>query len=88
MDLIDRKDLLKRMNIISNTADWYSEMMDGFECGIGMIEDTPTVDAIPIEWINNYLEKAFDNDDERKDIIVMCYMWNLERGKEYANVCQ
>ena len=74
MDLIDRKELLKRMNIIANTVDWYSETMDGFEYGTGMIEDTPTVDAIPIEWLEKQVADGYYG------IAEIMYHWEFENN--------
>ncbi len=46
------------------------------------IDKAPTVEAITVEWISDYIHKAFDDESKAQDIIVMCYVWNLEQGRK------
>lgn len=44
------------------------------------VENVPTVEAIPIEWINKWLEVC--TEEEVQAITVMAYAWNLDEGQK------
>lgn len=54
MKLVNKMELLKQLADKLNNSQWYSETEEGFEAAMSMLEDAPTVEAIPIEWIRHY----------------------------------
>ena len=54
----------------------------GLELDIDRVVETlnqmPTVDAIPIEWINTYVKHNFRYQDEREPILQMLHDWRKE----------
>lgn len=44
------------------------------------IQDQPTIKAIPIEWIEQYIWSA-DTHDEKRALRKMCIQWEEENGK-------
>lgn len=60
----------------SNVMTFYRDALQHtFEC---------EVEAIPIEWINKWLEVC--TEDEAQTIAVMVYAWNLEEGQKENEV--
>lgn len=45
------------------------------------IENAPTVDAIPTEWIEQYIWSA-DTHDEKRALRKMCIQWEKENERE------
>lgn len=62
MELVNKMELLKQLADKLNNSHWYSETEEGFEAAMSMLEDAPTVDAIPVEWIEKQIGKALDVD--------------------------
>lgn len=50
MRLVDVDKIKNRYN-----DNWPSEIAEGFQMAIDEIEDAPTVEAIPVEWVENYI---------------------------------
>ena len=76
MALIDPKDLDKLRYV------QYNDICRGFNMAIDLIQDKAeelSVDAIPVEWISNYIHTTFEKEEDAQDIIVMCYVWNVIR---------
>lgn len=60
MELVNKMELLKQLADKLNNSHWYSETEEGFEAAMSMLEEAPTVDAIPIEWIENFTNNYCD----------------------------
>ena len=58
MELVNKMELLKQLADKLNNSQWYSETEEGFEAAMSTLEDAPTVDAIPVEWIERYMESV------------------------------
>ena len=72
---------------------WPSEIAEGFQIAIDAIEDAPTVDAIPIKWLENYIalliigshsdhEPELEEENKKKAQVIreMLEEWRKENG--------
>lgn len=59
----------------------YEGIQEGFAIvGIKSLEQSKL--SIPIEWINKYIEGAFEKWEEAQEIIVMCMVWLVMGGNK------
>ena len=50
MELLNKIELLNKLKDKYND-NWSSEIAEGFQIAVDIVNDTPTVEVIPIEWI-------------------------------------
>ena len=71
-----RKDILDLPNCYNGFSDTYDKAMI-----IDLIDEQPTVDAIPIEWIKEWVNNYCDRNQE-KLIEILLRTWNKTRRRE------
>lgn len=61
----------------SYSKDWESGMNEGFDHAVGVIELMETVDAIPVEWIKQFIKKENIDIINKVGIVDMVNQWKL-----------
>lgn len=86
MKVVNKIKLLKQLEDELDNHQWYSEIVDGFEHAMSVVENAPEVNAIPVEWIKNWisLEPLGTNSliAPEYTIEAMLYWWEKENGKQ------
>lgn len=75
MRLIDADALTKKLNIFNDRKHGNEHFLNGIETAKEIIENEPTIDAIPIEFI----QKRIDQLKEMNGLIFEYEQWELER---------
>lgn len=70
-----RKDVLDLPNCYNGFSDTYDKAMI-----IDLVDEQPTVEAIPIEWINQWCNRS-ENTYSKADVAEMLNDWEKENGK-------
>ena len=78
MSLINKNNLRKDILAMPNCYNGFSGTYDKSFI-IGMIDEQPTVEAIPIEWVKRWAMKS-ENTYNREQIIEMLNAWEKENG--------
>lgn len=80
MELIDKK---QAMNHIENEYRMWGDHYDAYQI-IADIEDMPTVDAVPVEWLYDLADKKEEEKDIKLSAMIkgVVALWHREQEKE------
>ena len=77
MKLIDANELKKDFLGLHDCPNGFSDTYDKATI-IGVVDEQPTVEAIPIEWILNHPKFPHKNEDRKRCILDMIADWKKE----------
>ena len=86
MELLNKIELLNKLKDKYND-NWPSEIAEGFQTAVDMIDEQPTVEALPIEWLCDYAVIIADNNYEQaKFIFRLIENYNSELNEDKDKV--
>ena len=67
---------VKAVDGVDFDAEWFTRIANTAVQFADMVENAPTVDAVPVEWIKNYIKRTEDNGNTFAAVQYEMMLWD------------